>query len=112
MLTTMIAVLFAFALGVLASGAVVRARPAGRSLLVATLLLPACLPGPAFAIAWVELLTLLPAADWLSTSRLGRATAITLLLLSAFSAAYAADNPWTHPWIFDYWTAMGWIDYK
>ena len=62
MLTTMIAVLFAFALGVLASGAVVRARPAGRSLLVATLLLPACLPGPAFAIAWVELLTLLPAS--------------------------------------------------
>ncbi len=58
------------------------------------------------------LLTLLPAADWLSTSRWGRCAAIALLLLSVFSAAYAADNPWTHPWIFDYWTAMGWIDYK
>jgi len=58
------------------------------------------------------LLTLLPAADWLSTSRWGRAATIALLLVSAFSAAYAADNPWTHPWIFDYWTSMGWIDYK
>jgi hypothetical protein len=57
------------------------------------------------------LLTLLPAADWLSTTRWGRAATIALLLISVFSATYAADNPWTHPWIFDYWTSMGWIDY-
>jgi hypothetical protein len=57
------------------------------------------------------LLTLLPAADWLSKSRLGRAVAIGLLVVSVFSAAYAADNPWSHPWIFDYWRSMGWIDY-
>jgi len=31
--------------------------------------------------------------------------------VSVFSASYAADNPWSHPWIFDYWTSMGWIDY-
>jgi hypothetical protein len=57
------------------------------------------------------LMTLVPAADWLSKSRLGRAVAITLLAISVFSAAYAADNPWSHPWIFDYWQSMGWINY-
>jgi hypothetical protein len=57
------------------------------------------------------LLTLLPAADWLGRSRVGRAAMIGLLIVSVFSAAYAADNPWSHPWIFDYWTAMGWIEY-
>jgi len=58
------------------------------------------------------LLTLVPSADCLGQSRFGRPAAIALLVGSAFSAAYAADNPWVHPWIFDYWTAMGWIDYK
>jgi len=57
------------------------------------------------------LLTLLPAADWLSHSRWGRGLAIGFLIVSVFSAAYAADNPWSHPWIFDYWTSMGWIEY-
>jgi hypothetical protein len=57
------------------------------------------------------LLTLLPTADWLSKNRWGRAFAIAALVISVFSAAYAADNPWSHPWIFDYWTSMGWIDY-
>lgn len=57
------------------------------------------------------LLTLLPAVDWLSHGRWGRALCIVLLGVSIFSATYAADNPWSHPWIFDYWTAMEWIDY-
>lgn len=57
------------------------------------------------------LLTMLPAADWLSRSRWGRALAVGLLVVSVFSAAYAFDNPWSHPWIFDYWTSMGWIEY-
>jgi hypothetical protein len=58
------------------------------------------------------LLTLLPAADWLSGRRWGRGLCVALLVVSVFSAGYAADNPWSHPWIFDYWTAMGWIDYR
>jgi hypothetical protein len=58
------------------------------------------------------LLTLLPAADWFATCRFGRAIAMALLLVSVFSACYAADNPWSHPWIFDYWTSLGWIDYR
>jgi hypothetical protein len=57
------------------------------------------------------LLTMLPTADWLGKSRLGRAVTIGLLAVSVFSAAYAADNPWSHPWIFDYWQSMGWINY-
>jgi hypothetical protein len=57
------------------------------------------------------LVTLLPAADWLGTSRWGRGLAIVMLIVSVFSVLYAADNPWSHPWIFDYWVAMGWINY-
>jgi hypothetical protein len=57
------------------------------------------------------LLTLLPAADWLGTSRSGRGLAIALLIVSIFSAAYGAANPWSHPWIFEYWTSLGWIKY-
>ncbi|MDX1946951.1 MAG: hypothetical protein SFU86_16230 [Pirellulaceae bacterium] len=57
------------------------------------------------------LLTLLPAADWLGTSRWGRALALALLAVSVFSAYYAADNPWADPWIYDYWTRLGWIKY-
>ncbi len=58
------------------------------------------------------LLTLLPAVDRLSGKRWGRALCIVFIVVSVFSASYAADNPWSHPWIFDYWTAMGWIDYS
>jgi hypothetical protein len=57
------------------------------------------------------LLTLLPAAAWLSRSWWGRTVLVAILAISVFSAHYAADNPWSHPWIFDYWTAMGWIKY-
>jgi len=57
------------------------------------------------------LLTMLPAVDRLSHSRFGRVVVLALLVVSVFSANYAADNPWSHPWLFDYWTAIGWIKY-
>ena len=57
------------------------------------------------------LLTMLPTAKWLSGSWWGRGLMLVLLAASVFSAHYAADNPWSHPWIFDYWTALGWIKY-
>ena len=44
----------------------------------------------------------------------GQVAAIVVLLLlavSVFSAHYAAENPWSHPWIFNYWTSLGWIKY-
>ena len=34
-----------------------------------------------------------------------------LLGISALSATYGALNPWTHPWLFDYWTYLQWIEY-
>jgi hypothetical protein len=57
------------------------------------------------------LLTLLPAADRLSPSRLGRGAALMLLAVSVFSAHYAADNPWADPWIFNLGTWLGWWAY-
>ncbi|ADB18968.1 hypothetical protein Psta_4321 [Pirellula staleyi DSM 6068] len=32
-----------------------------------------------------------------------------LLAASVFSAQYATANPWSHPWIYDYWMQLGWI---
>ena len=57
------------------------------------------------------LLAMLPAMYRLSRNWPGRAFLLLLLAASVFSAHYAADNPWSHPWIFDYWTALGWINY-
>ena len=56
------------------------------------------------------LLMLLPSADWLSRSRWGQALALALVAISVFSAYYASGNPWTHPWLFDYWTYLEWIN--
>ena len=57
------------------------------------------------------LLALVPAADACSTSRLARGFAVALLLVSIFSSAYSATNPWSHPWLFQYWSHLGWINY-
>lgn len=58
------------------------------------------------------LLPLAPALDWLTRRRWGAALAVALLAVSIASAHYAAANPWRHPWLFDYWTTIGWIDYS
>jgi hypothetical protein len=57
------------------------------------------------------LLALTPAADALADSRWGRIVAVILLGMSVFSANYAILNPWSHPWLFDYWRQLGWIEY-
>ena len=57
------------------------------------------------------LVAMLPAADRLAGNRYARAAALVLLAASVFSAAYGAMNPWSHPWLFDYWTALRWINY-
>lgn len=57
------------------------------------------------------LLIMIPAADKLAGCRWGWMIGIVLLTVSALSASYATLNPWVHPWIFDYWTYLGWIDY-
>lgn len=57
------------------------------------------------------LVTMLPALERLSQSRWGRALAIACLAVGIFSASYTPMNPWRHPWLFDYWTYLGWIAY-
>ncbi|MCE9528426.1 MAG: hypothetical protein K8R36_20475, partial [Planctomycetales bacterium] len=57
------------------------------------------------------LVVMIPAADLLAVSRFGWGIAVLFLVVSALSASYGAMNPWTHPWIFDYWTYLRWIEY-
>jgi hypothetical protein len=57
---------------------------------------------------WI--LCLLPAADWLSTSRWGRGLGYLCLAISVLSANYSPWNPWRHPWLYDLSTALGWWD--
>ena len=52
------------------------------------------------------LVGMLPAADWVSRNRYGRAMALTLFLVGAASSAYGAANPWVHPWLYSYLEAM------
>lgn len=41
-------------------------------------------------------------------SRLGRRLVEVLMLASVFSASFAWQNPWTSPWIMQYWEYLGW----
>jgi hypothetical protein len=62
-----------------------------------------------FWLAPLWLLTMIPASDLMSSRRLWRTVAIVLLIISVISATYPAANPWSHPWIFQYWRYLGWI---
>ncbi len=55
------------------------------------------------------LLAMMPVADWLSETRPRRLLALGLFAVSVFSANYAAGNPWSHPWIYEYWQSLGWV---
>ncbi|MGM0487754.1 MAG: hypothetical protein ACQESR_13470 [Planctomycetota bacterium] len=57
------------------------------------------------------LFCLVPAAERLLRSRTGRLIALLLLLVSVFSATYAASDPWSHSWLFDFGTYVGWWNY-
>jgi len=82
--TTAASVLIAIGLGVAASGALVRARPATRALLSMLLLVPVCLPAPAYAIAWVAL-----AAAWPPALRDGLASLPALVPAFCIAARWA-----------------------
>ncbi|MEE8453090.1 MAG: hypothetical protein V3R99_14285 [Thermoguttaceae bacterium] len=60
-----------------------------------------------FAPLW--LLIMLPAADMVGRWRFTRIVALVLLAASVLSAAYPTWNPWTHPWLMNYWHYLGWI---
>jgi hypothetical protein len=58
-----------------------------------------------FAPLW--LLAILPAADKISRSRLGRGCGYLLLGLSVLSASYPVWTPWTPPWLANFWAYLG-----
>ncbi len=64
-----------------------------------------------FWLAPLWLLAVLPAADWMASRRWGRGVAYVLLLLSALSASYPVWNPWTHPWLTNFFIYMGWTKF-
>jgi hypothetical protein len=57
------------------------------------------------------LICMLPAADLVAKHRGWQFAALGMLAVSIISATYAAMNPWSHSWIFDYWTHLEWIAY-
>lgn len=57
------------------------------------------------------LICMLPATDVVAKHRGWRIAALAMLAVSILSATYAGMNPWSHPWIFDYWTHLEWIAY-
>ncbi len=54
-------------------------------------------------------LWVVPVADRLAGSWWGRAAALLLLMGSVFSAWLPGLNPWTHPWIYEYWVQLQWL---
>lgn len=82
--TTALSVGIALALGVAASGPLARASAGGRALLATWLLVPVCLPGPAYAIAWVELV-----GAWAPALRGGLASVPALVPALCIGARWA-----------------------
>ncbi|MEX2139701.1 MAG: hypothetical protein WD894_10595 [Pirellulales bacterium] len=64
-----------------------------------------------FWLAPLWLLAALPAADWLSARRWGRGLAYGLLAVSVISVVYPTWNPWTFPWLTDFWLYMDWEEF-
>ncbi len=60
-----------------------------------------------FAPLW--LWSAAPAITRLDCCRMGRVVLGTLLAVSIFSVATSLQNPWQHPWIYRYFSFLGWI---
>jgi hypothetical protein len=58
------------------------------------------------------LLGLLPAADRLAASPIGRIVGYVCLALSTLAVSYPAWNPWRHPWIYQAMEGWGWPGYE
>jgi hypothetical protein len=61
-----------------------------------------------FWCAPLWLMVMLPAADWLARSAAGMALAIVFLTFSVLSASYPTWNPWTQPWLYNWFVWTGW----
>lgn len=57
------------------------------------------------------LVFLVPIADRLAPSRLGRGLGYACLAVSIISAHYSPWNPWRHPWLYDLMLSCGWPGY-
>ncbi len=61
-----------------------------------------------FAPLW--LFAIAPAVNYSGTWLNGRVFLMVLLALSVFSVAVSLDSPWQSPWIYRFWTFLGWIE--
>jgi hypothetical protein len=68
-------------------------------------------PRELFWLTPLLLLALIPAADKVGGSGVGRGAAYLCLGASAFSAAFPWSNPWRHPWIYQWAEYMNWVHY-
>jgi hypothetical protein len=64
-----------------------------------------------FWLAPLWLIAALPAADWLAYRRWARGLGYVLLALSVISVVYPIWNPWTYPWLTNFWLYMGWEEF-
>lgn len=55
------------------------------------------------------LVAMLPALDGMTRRRWLRGLALVLLAISVLSASYPIWNPWTHPWLLDFFYSLGWV---
>jgi len=55
------------------------------------------------------LLVAFPAVDRLSRTRRGRIVVYIFMAISVFSATYGGWQPWSHPWLYQYWHSLGWV---
>ncbi len=61
-----------------------------------------------FAPLW--LFAMAPAVNFAGTWLNGRIFLMVLLALSVFSVAVSLDSPWQSPWIYRFWTFLGWLE--
>ncbi len=59
-----------------------------------------------FWLAPLWLVTMLPALDGCAARRGLRGLALTLLGISVVSVTYPTWNPWTHPWLMNFWNYL------
>jgi hypothetical protein len=61
-----------------------------------------------FAPLW--LFACIGPAEWLARRGWGRGLAVLLLAASVFSMSTALSGPWQSPWLYRFWTFLGWIE--
>ena len=55
-----------------------------------------------FWLTPIWLLAMAPATDWVAEKRWRRTIGLALLALAVLSVQLPADNPWVHPWLYEW----------